>query len=311
MSYISIQIDYLLYLQHFREITNDVFTPFMNGISCCGQVIIPLWVTSLIYWCINKQAGTFVFLNEGFSVAFNLFLKNTFCIFRPWVLDARVHPAHIALPAAGGYSFPSGHTTIAVSCWGSMARFWRKNKILMICLSLFCLLIAFSRNYLGVHTPQDVLVALVLSVAFIFLMEFVIKWVDKGKNRDTFITALLTIIIGLVIYYVFTKNYPNPEIVNPYGAKLEALQKCGFMMGVFWGWLLERKFVNFNPNLGSLKSKILRFINGGILLYVLISFTNVYFVRYLGAHFGLFFHFFLIGLFMLFIYPYFIKLTTK
>ena len=274
-------------------------------------MIIPLWLTSLVYWCINKQAGSLILLCEGFSVVVNQLIKNTFCIFRPWIIDPRVKPAQIAIYAAGGYSFPSGHTTIAVACWGAMARFWRKNKILMIFLSTLCLLVAFSRNYLGVHTLQDVLVAIILTVLLIFGVEYLLKWVENGKNRDILLTCWTTLICYAIIVYVFSKGYPHPEIVNPYGAKLETLQKTGFLLGAIWGWLLERRFVNFDPTNGSVISKVIRFFNGGIILYGLVSFTCGWFIKIAGLHNGLLLHFVITGLFVTFVYPLFIKFAYK
>ncbi|MBO5535524.1 MAG: phosphatase PAP2 family protein [Clostridia bacterium] len=60
-----------------------------------------------------------------------------------------------------GYSYPSGHSVTAATLYGSMAVCARKMMrwISVLCVILI-LLTGFSRNYLGVHTPQDVLVGL-------------------------------------------------------------------------------------------------------------------------------------------------------
>ena len=67
-----------------------------------------------------------------------------------------------------GTPFPSGHSQIAVGTYGGLA-LCRREKWVRIVGTVLAVLIPFSRMYLGVHTPADVLVgslcALVLAAA--------------------------------------------------------------------------------------------------------------------------------------------------
>lgn len=54
-------IEYLLFLQNFRNSINDALTPFMEGISFFAVNYIIL-LPAFLYWCIDKRKGLFVFL---------------------------------------------------------------------------------------------------------------------------------------------------------------------------------------------------------------------------------------------------------
>lgn len=312
MTYLSIQIDYLLWLQHLRDISGGVFDSTFLFITDFGQTLIPILICAITYWCINKKVGAFAMLTCAFSLMFNQLIKNIACIYRPWILDSRVTPVHEALKTSSGYSFPSGHTTISTSIWGAFAIYYKKNKLLLTNLILIILLVAFSRNYLGVHTPQDVIVALICAVIVLIFAFKAFNWCDKGKNRDIFI-SIFSILFGLsVLIFVYFKNYPmdylnGKLLVNPYYCKLEAFPKCGFLVGVFSGWVLERHFVNFDEISASLKVKITRGIIGLIPLSLLSTITYKYCKILFGSHLGYFLNYFAVGIFITLIYPYFIK----
>ena len=68
---------------------------------------------------------------------------------------------------ATGYSFPSGHTQSAVGVFGGIARITPKVFVRILCIAA-CILVPLSRLYLGVHTPADVGVSLIVAVIFIW-----------------------------------------------------------------------------------------------------------------------------------------------
>ena len=154
------QMEYLLLLQNFREITGHCLDDFFLNITKCGEVAIPIILLSFVYWCVNKHTGIYMAWNLGLGLFCNQFLKLTACIYRPWIIDNRIKPLGDAVKMATGYSFPSGHTAISAAVWGGLGiKTWTK-KYLSLIFILIALLVAFSRNYIGVHTPQDVIVSL-------------------------------------------------------------------------------------------------------------------------------------------------------
>ncbi len=68
--------------------------------------------------------------------------------------------------------------TLAVSTWKKMR--WAA-VICLICL----LLTAFSRNYLGVHTPQDVLVGILAGSMVVWGMYVLFRWLESIRIRKT------------------------------------------------------------------------------------------------------------------------------
>ncbi|ACU54190.1 phosphoesterase PA-phosphatase related [Acidimicrobium ferrooxidans DSM 10331] len=76
---------------------------------------------------------------------------------RPYVT---LHHVEVLLARSGGYSFPSGHATVAGAV---IVGLWLARDRLMAWIATIAgLLLAFGRVYVGVHYPGDVLAGLVL-----------------------------------------------------------------------------------------------------------------------------------------------------
>ena len=94
----------------------------------------------------------------------------------------RARPEELKLIAQGGYSFPSGHTMMAICVYGYLfylAMTQIKNKVLKYVVSIVLLLvilsIGVSRIYVGVHFASDVLGGYLLSLCYLFLFVEVTK----------------------------------------------------------------------------------------------------------------------------------------
>ena len=316
MSWLGWQINYLLFLQNFRDLSHHIFDNFFLTITLFGQIFIPMSIICLIYWCINKKTGFYVLSTYLYGFLVNIFLKTTACIYRPWLLDSRVKPLTQAIAGATGYSFPSGHTSEVVTGFGSIAKSFWGNKVLRYLCFIIIFFVMLSRNYLGVHTPQDVIVSFLIGVCLIFANEKLLKWVDDGKNRDFILISVVTIFCILLTLYVTYKSYPihylNGKVLyDPSFIKTDIFIKTGFILGAFYGWCIEKRFVNFSAEIGSIANKIVRFIVGIVIFYTLFNLANNIFVLYLGEKLGYFIGYFSAGLFMTLIYPFFVKLTQK
>jgi hypothetical protein len=269
----------------------------------------------LLYWCINKKFGVYVLTSYLFGFITNAFLKVTACIYRPWILDSRVKPLPEAIPAATGYSFPSGHTAGAVSIWGSMIILLWKNKLVRYSLFALIFMVMMSRNYLGVHTPQDVIVSFVVTSILVILNKRLLDWEEKTNRGDIVIVLLVSLITALLACYVVLKSYPmdylNGKLLyDTTGMKLEICARTGFVYGVFYGWLIEKHFVRFEPELGSVFSKIVRYILGvGVLIFIH-KFAGLYLVHFLPEVFADFVGYLVMGFFLTCLYPFVLKKIT-
>ena len=155
-------MEFLKWLQAQRTpLLDSVF----SGITHLGEETFFIVVGILFFWCISKREGYFLLSTGLVGTVLNQFLKLLCRIPRPWVLDETFAIVESARAEATGYSFPSGHTQMAAGLYGGIAR-WHRGWVRVIGIIL-ALLIAFSRLYLGVHTPLDVGVGLLMAAALV------------------------------------------------------------------------------------------------------------------------------------------------
>jgi len=162
-----------------------------------------------MYWVLDRNWGRTMLGSFSISMLLNGFLKATFCIYRPWMLNSRIEPYGNAKKTATGYSFPSGHTMCAVPTYGGYGIwFWNRNRLIAILNFIFIALVMFSRMYLGCHQPQDVIVGLIMGFFPLYLADKIEKWTAGGEKRDLYAFAGATLIcIFLAVYYA-VKSYP-------------------------------------------------------------------------------------------------------
>ena len=166
-------ITYLLFLQKIRLALGSVWDVFVLEVSRLGEGLLTFVLLAGIYWCIDKRCGQLMGWNVSLGCLTNQWMKRAFHVDRPWIRDERILPVEASLEEAGGYSFPSGHTSRATANWGALGYSWwkyAKEKTIKILSGIawgVVFFVMFSRNYLGVHTPQDVLAAFVMGVILI------------------------------------------------------------------------------------------------------------------------------------------------
>lgn len=244
-------MEYLFFLQNLRNAAPNWFNEAMLYVSEFVGGAEGLVLMALIYWCINKHAGTLLMMNFSLAYASNTMLKNVFCIERPFNRDSRLTP----YTEATGYSFPSGHTMLATGFYGGLVVWQRKRKWFAVLCIVLTLLTAFSRNWLGVHTPQDVLASIICSSIVIAVNVFILRWVERKKHNDMVIFSASMVILAVLCIF-----YPT------------SLKTAGIYGGVMIGWLIERRFIVFEIK-GSFRFKAAIFTVGIVvvgLLYKLI-----------------------------------------
>ncbi len=98
----------------------------------------------------------------------NLILKNAFARIRPYDLEAAMFTAdQLLVHALSDFSFPSGHTLICAEAASVLMLRARKPWGWIAAVS--ALLVMFSRLYLYVHYPTDVLCGAILGILFGFI----------------------------------------------------------------------------------------------------------------------------------------------
>lgn len=278
------QIDFLLFLQNIRLAHSEIIDKFFLSITIFGEFWLPTLICAIIYWCIDFRAGVYLFSLASFNVFVTHFSKMIACVYRPWILDSRINPSKLAVPFATGYSFPSGHSAMSSSTLGGYAFIFRKHKIVPILLVGLILLIGFSRLWLGVHTPQDVIVGLLIGLVLVFAVNPLINWAEKDDKRYMYLLAVINILaISALIYMTYFNTYrmdyvSGELLVNPLRQKYSTIIAYMFAIGLIDGCYLCRKYFPFDPKVATLDQKIFRGIFGIILIVALLKFGLLYMI---------------------------------
>ena len=266
-------IDILLGLQDFRNGTGAFLAGFLSKMTWLGEMSTVIVFMALIYWCISKDFGTYLMMGWSGNRLVNGVLKVTVCAYRPWIRDARIVPYGDSMTTATGYSFPSGHTMNAASVYGGGAVRKDLPQATRVLLGITVLLVAFSRNFLGVHTPQDVLVGIVAGTLVMFLTVKLMQWVKLHPEKDILVVCIGVGLAILVAIYASVKPYPADTdaagnvIVE--GAKManDTFKGVGYCTAFLTGWILERRFVQFSTDIPMTK-RVTRLIFGLFIYYV-------------------------------------------
>jgi len=276
-SWINPQIDVLLFLQNFRIGFLENFDKFFLSITIFGEFWLPTLLCAIVYWCIDFRAGIYLFSLESFNIFLAHLFKMLACVYRPWVLDNRIQPSALAFPYAKGYSFPSGHSAMSSSVVGGIAYLVRKNRVLCAALIGLILLIGFSRLWLGVHTPQDVIGGFLVGITLIFTVNKLVDWAEKNKNRYLYLLGIINVLAILALIYVcyfntYRIDYVNGELlVNPVKSIYTTCVVYGYSLGLINGCFLCRRFFPFNPKDISVKNRVLRGIIGILLVIAMLK----------------------------------------
>ena len=238
------------FLYFLEEIRNPVLDFLFSIVTLFGEETVFMAVGMIVFWCVNKQKGYYL-LSVGFvGTVINQFLKITFRVPRPWVKDPNFTIVESAREAASGYSFPSGHTQTSVGLFGGLALKFRNRAIKIASIAL-CVLVPLSRMYLGVHTPADVGVSIVIALVLIFALA---PLFEKAEKSPKMMYALLFSLTGIMLaYLLFISFWSFPEEVfhvdnvhNLISAVKNAYTLTGCMLGFLVVYTVDLKWLKFD-----------------------------------------------------------------
>ena len=252
------------FLYFLESIRFPLLDELMLLITKFGEETAFLVAALIVFWCVDKRKGYYI-LGVGFcGTILNQFLKLVCKVPRPWVLDPNFEPVPGSKEAATGYSFPSGHSQSAVGTFGGLALTGKKCSLRWI-FAAIALLVPFSRMYLGVHTPADVLVGSACALVLIFAM----RYLDEGR----FIRPTLIAMCGVaVLYFVFVQFLINPENLDAHNYA-SGLKNAYTFLGAIFGMLLvyfaDEKWVHFEVK-ACWWAQIIK-VSGGLALVLLVK----------------------------------------
>lgn len=189
--FLSFELSILDFIQaHFKCGFFDIVMPKISALGNGGIV----WVIFTLVLLMMKKPRKY-----GLYMAVSLIIMLVVCNITLKPLIARTRPfthnplIKLLIDAPTDYSFPSGHTMASFSASTAylMCYIRRKNtaekcifdsKIIVSAMFVLSVLIAFSRLYLYVHYPTDVLFALILGVIDGIVSAKIIEKFSHGKN---------------------------------------------------------------------------------------------------------------------------------
>ena len=248
-------INILFALQDFRNGVGAFLSDFFSKMTFLGELTTAMVLMAIIYWSVSKDFGSYLLMGWNGNRLVNGVLKVTACAYRPWIRDARIVPYGNSMTTATGYSFPSGHTMNAASTYGGVAVRRNMPKALRVAMGLTVVLVAFSRIFLGVHTPQDILVGAIAGTVVMVLAARLMAWVEAHPGKDWLVACVGLALAAAVAVYAAVKPYPadyNAEgklLVD--GAKMakDTFKGVGWCAAFLVGWVLERRFVGFTTDI--------------------------------------------------------------
>lgn len=153
----NIDFDILNFIQN--NICNPILDDIMTIITKLGNSGA-IWIAiAVVLLFIKKYRKYGVIMLIALLINYiigNLFMKNVFERTRPYDINNSIN---ILINKPTDYSFPSGHTSSAFV--GAVVLLYMNKKI-GIMATILAILIAFSRLYLYVHFPSDVLCGFIL-----------------------------------------------------------------------------------------------------------------------------------------------------
>ena len=270
-------------LYWFESIRTPVLDVMMQTVTRLGEETVFMLIGMLVFWCVDKRRGYYL-LSVGFvGTLINQWLKIVFRVPRPWVLDPDFQIVDSAREAATGYSFPSGHTQSAVGTFGGVARFTSNIWLRVICIIL-ALLTAVSRMYLGVHTPADVGVSLVVAIVLIFVLYPLFESTLWFPNR---MYAIIGVMLAAGLAFVgFMEFYPFPadvDAANLASAVKNAYTMLGSVAGMLVVYAFDSKVVKFSTR-APWWGQIIKLIGGLALAIAVKSLLKAPLLALCGGH---------------------------
>lgn len=232
------------FLYMLEKIRIPVLNELMLAVTTLGEETAFLVIALIIFWCVDKKKGYYVMAVGFAGTILNQILKLACRVHRPWVLDPNFSILEQAREAAAGYSFPSGHTQCAVGTFGSIAAFTEKKALRLTCVIL-AVLVGFSRMYVGVHTPADVLTAAACALLLIFAFK---RPVLNGtvKQMKLAIGVVMAMAVMFLIYVELWQFPQDMDMHNLTSGYKNAYTMMGCMIGVAIVYVADLKWINFS-----------------------------------------------------------------
>ena len=239
----------LPFLHFLQGLRNPVTDWFFETVTHLGEELPFLVLAVLFFWCINKREGYYILICGLIGTLCNQVAKLACRIPRPWVLDPTLEVVGDAKIEATGYSFPSGHTQNIASTFGSIAAYNRKSRWVTVVCVIIIVLVAFSRMYLGVHTPLDVVVSLLFALLLVLGLRPVFSSDESFSRYMPFVVGGSVVLsVAFLIYAALSGGDSTLDPANYESALKNACTLVGCTAGLILVYTVDEKYIRFETN---------------------------------------------------------------
>lgn len=199
----------LQFLKWLETIRTGFLTALFEGITILGEETLVILLVVALWFAVDSRLARKVFFVTICSTGLNGIVKNIAQVPRPF--DKGITP--VRKETATGFSFPSGHTQ-NFSTYSTLFAIKFKKLWFSVLVAVCIALVAFSRLYLGVHYPSDVIVGVTLGVGMAFLGNYLF---ERVKEERVLYLAVLAVFIPFVVYFLIVANERFADFFKVFG----------------------------------------------------------------------------------------------
>lgn len=218
-------------IEGIQSIASPFWDKLFIAVSELGAVGFAVLICLLCYYCFDKELGRKLIYTVLLSLSLNGIAKDLFRVRRP-VGTARIPEAsrigadYTPDGYQYSYSMPSNHSQTAAATWSALGFYYKRFSV-WIAGAVAVLVIGFSRIYLGVHYPSDVLVGIALGFAVAGLAAFASHYFWDANLFYLFVCAIMLL--------SFLLNAPSADTIKSVAAL------CGFTAAS----IIDDKYINY------------------------------------------------------------------
>ncbi|MBP9841111.1 MAG: phosphatase PAP2 family protein [Simkaniaceae bacterium] len=194
MFYLERQLDFLHFLEKGRGPWID---PFFRALHFFDSTLYALLLITFIWIGYSAKWGIrlgFLLISNGLI---NHMAKALFILPRPGAFDS-----NLPMVRVDGFGFPSGGAQMTILLGALLIYFWKHPLATPIAI-LYTLLISFSRMFLGVHFPIDVLGGWIIGLCLFFAFIKLVNPIEHFASKKPEITLVTTLALssGLILFF--------------------------------------------------------------------------------------------------------------
>ena len=239
-------IDLIIAIQ---QIHGPILDNIFRVITFLGEADFYLLLLPLIFWCVDSGLGARLAILVLFSSYLNIDLKDLFQQPRPFDINPSVQLSDVE-----GYGIPSGHAQTSTVFWAGIA-IWAHKTWFSVAAIVLIVMIGFSRIYLGVHFPPDILAGWLIGGA---LLGLYLVLEPRISRRLTQLSLRFQVLLALAVPSVLLLIHPVDHTAY----------LMGILAGIVLGLALAHRYIPWGVH-GPWWHRALRFLIGSAVVFVL------------------------------------------